>query len=281
MGVQLFGALNRIDTDTVTVSIPAATNFPIANLNDDRPYTAYRMNTTSSPLDIKTNSGSAVVVNYFMLAGHDLSDPNKDGLGACTLLFEFSDDDFSSSTTIFSVTPTDNKMIARAFVLAAGHKDYRIRITRGTDFVANLGELAWGQGVRTPFNTEVGFDPEAETITARFNQTQVGNIVGAVSHFTQRRARVELRLISSTFVDGNTLGDFREFWENHARKILPFLFMWNAGADAAAASDTTHEFQAMFGPIDPGAGIERPIVTPVDKGFRDLRFTITALAETC
>lgn len=276
MGTPLFGADNRLDQDTVILSAAADPDFPGSNLNDDRTYTVYRNNLATAGLNIVTDAGSAVNVDYFMLAGHDLSDPNKDAAGAVKLTFQSSPDDIVY-TTIFTVTPSDNKLIARSFLPAVSERFFRIRLTRASAFKVNLGELQWGTGVRAPFGFEVGFDPDAERLRARFNQTHTGNFVGSTVQFTERQADINLRIMPDSFVSDDTSpGGFRDFWNNHARLLKPFLFLWNPGT---LATDVTHEPEAFFALVDPGQGIRRPLVTPLDKDFRDVRFRIVGLAE--
>lgn len=285
MGVPIIGADSRLDDASpaaTSVSPSGAVGFPKENLTDDRIFTLYKMSTSTSPLDIKTDAGvgNTAVVSYFFAVGHNFKSvgdapPVGDNNGAVDINFAFSDDDVAY-TTIFSITGVaDDRIIARRFTLAAPHRFYRLRVTRASSFIVSIGQVGWGQAVVFPFGMPVGFDPNAETLNARSNISQTGNIVGAAVLFTQRRVSVSLELQPSTFVDDATIGGFREFWDKHGQLMKPFLFMWNA---ENLATDTTFEKDSVFGVIAPG-DLGRPLTTQLATGFRDLSFEIVALKE--
>ncbi len=274
---RLFGADNLLLIDTVTVSEAPATGFPNVNLADLRPWNVYKNASASADMDVETDAGGGNTskVDYFMLAGHDLEDPADDAGGGVLLTFQWSDDG-AAWNTIFSVTPTDGTIIARGFA-QLDKRFFRARFTRGGTFVVSLGQMQWGQGVRFPEGIEMGFDPDAERLVSRFNQSQVGNFLGSVIHYRQRIGRVDIRLVPDSFIRGNVIGQFREFWNNHAALFKPFLWHWNASDDDA--TDVTHEDQAFFAMVDPAVQIARPLVTPLVKGFRNLSFTVMGLGE--
>lgn len=271
MAAPIFGANSRLDLDIITTVPAAATLSPKTNLRDDRVYTTFKPTSSGTTVDIVTDAGASVAVDYFMMIGHDLSDPALDGLGAVLLTFARSADDISY-TTIFSVTPSDDLIIARSFA-SVSDRFFRVRLTRGTAFIPAIGQAQWGVAVQAPFGMEVGFDPDAEQINNRFNQSQTGNMLGATQTFVQRRASINLPLVPNSFVNGTAVGDFGEFWDNHARKLLPFLFLWNPGNPGSFEKD------AMFAQVDPATSIRRPLRTQLDVGFRDLSFEVLALGE--
>lgn len=284
MGTPLIGQDNRFNDAspaTVTVTPSAEAGFPVANLSDDRAFTIYTMSVAASPLDIVTDIGvgKTAKVGYFMLVGHNLKTlgdaaPVGDGNGACDVNFAHSADGIAY-TTIFSISGVpDDFIIARAFATIT-NRFFRLRITRATDFVASVGEVAWGEPVVFPFGVPVGFDPNAEMLNARSNRSQTGNIVGATQLFTERRATIDLKFVESSFVDGTAVGDFREWWDNHGQKMEPFLFMWNA---VLTATNTVNEKDSFFGVVDPGS-LRRPLATQVAQGFRNLAFEIVGLKE--
>lgn len=273
----LFGEDNLLLQDTVTVSEAAATGFPTVNLADLRVWNFYKNAAATSDMDVETDAGVGKTskVDYFMLAGHDLEDPADDGNGGVLLEFQHSDDGVVF-TTIFSVTPTDGTIIARGFT-QLDKRFYRARLTRAGTFVVSLGQVQWGRAVRIPGGIESTFDPDAERLVGRFNQSQVGNFLGSVIHFRQRTGRINVRLLPDSFIRGNLVSEFRDFWNNHAALFKPFLWHWNA--QDTDATDVTHEDQAFFAMVDPAVPIQRPLVTPLVKGFRDLTFTVLGLGE--
>ena len=274
MGNVIFGADSRLDQDVLTASVAADADFPIARLHDDRGFTLYKMGSAATELLVKTDAGvgNTADVDYFMLIFHDLFDPDSDGGGAVLVEFQHSTDDISY-TTIFSVTPTDNTIIARSFTKET-KRFFRLRLTRGASFKASLGETQWGQAVRPGIGINSGFDPNDETISGQLNRSRNGNLLGAVVGSSMRRARVRLDLLTSTFVDDETdPTGFKFFWNTHASQLKPFLFHWNDGNPGSFEKD------AFFARIDPGAGISRPLRSSIDTDRKDLSFGVIGLKE--
>lgn len=284
MGNVFFGAESRLDKDALSVSVAADADFPTTNLNDDRSFTVYKMGSTATELLIKTDAGvgNTVTVDYFMLVGHDLFDPDSDGNGAITVEFQSSPDDIVY-TNIFTASLSDNAIIARSFVNAAAitRRFFRLKLTRGAAFKASLGELQWGLAVRPGIGMPVGYDPNDETIEGQFNRSRTGQLLGAIRTVSMRRARVRLELLDGSFVNDTTdPTGFKFFWDTHASKLKPFLFHWNpgtAGAELGAAGP--FEKDAFFAIIDPGAGINRPLRTQLDVGRKDLEFAVIGVKE--
>lgn len=271
MGNVIFGADSRLDQDTLTASVAADANFPLVNTHDDRAFTLYKMGSAATEAFIKTDAGvgNTPAVNYFMLIGHDLSDPDKDGNGGILLQFQRSPDDIVY-TTIFSQTIATNRILVRSFSQTLD-RFFRIRLTRASSFKASLGEIQWGNafGVADKLVATVGFDPNDETIEGQFNRSRSGQLMGAVRAFSMRRARVRLEMVTDAFVRGT----FLAFWDTHASLLKPFLFWWNEGSPGAFERD------AFFAIVDPGGGINRPLRTQLDVGFRDIEFTVIGLKE--
>lgn len=283
MGNVIFGADSRLDQDTVSASVAADADFPVANLNDDRSFTLYKMGSTATELLVKTDAGvgNTVDVDYFMLVGHDLPDPDSDGNGEVLVQFQHSTDDISY-TTIFAIGvilgegPVPSTIIARSFTKET-KRFFRLRLTRAAAFKVSLGELQWGQAIRPGIGVAVGFDPNDETIEGQFNRSRTGQLLGAVRAFSMRRARVRLELLDGSFVNDTTdPTGFKFFWDTHASLLKPFLFHWNPGAAGAPGS---FEPDAFFAIIDPGAGINRPLRTQLDVGRKDLEFAVIGVKE--
>ncbi|KKM02210.1 hypothetical protein LCGC14_1786700 [marine sediment metagenome] len=266
MGLPLFGADSLLDSDTLTSSIAAASGFPVANLNDDRIFTVFKP-TTNATLDIKTDAGAGNTsdVDYFGMVGHDLFTQGA------TITFARSTDDISY-TTIFTTVVGDDKIVLRGFDKET-FRFFRLRIT-GSTAAGSIGQLQWGTKVEVPFGIEVGFDPLDEVVRMRHTRSQSGNILGSVATFSERRASISLRLMPNTFVNGTTVGQFREFWDNHASVGKPFFWQWNAEEPVV-----DFEKDAFFAVIVNDAALGRPIVTPLASGERDISFDIVGLKE--
>ena len=287
MGSMLFGADSLLERNTLTVSVAADPDFPLSNLSDDRIFTKYKMGTAATELIIKTDAGVGIreFVSYTMIVGHDLSNPDGDGFGPVLVEKQNSEDDITYFGS-FSVSPTDNKIIARAsFTGGKLARFHRIRLTRGTAFKASIGILKLGTATRIGVGASVGFDPNQERVEGQFAGSRTGNLMDPIRVFSSRRARVNLNLVPGSIINDTTApqpdpptleAGFRHFWDTHASKLRPFLFHWNI---ADFDQPGSFEKDAFFGVIDPAGGISRPLQTKLDSGFRDLRFTVIGLRE--
>lgn len=268
MGLPTIGAESLLDSDTLTVSPGEDATFPKERATDDRPFTIFKW-TGSAPFDIKTDAGVGNTgdVEYFGLISHNLSTLSA------TLTFASSADDISY-TTIFTVTPTDDFIIFRSFAKVTA-RFFRLRIT-GAASPPQIGQTAWGTRVEIPFGVPPDFDPQREEIDQNFNRSQTGNILGALHRFVSRRIPIAIDLIPTAFIIGTTLGQLKEWWDNHGGIGKPFFFGWNTPNDGTPGN---FEKDSVFGVADPRAGIQRPLATQLDVGFRNLRFEVIALKE--
>lgn len=275
MAVPMVGADSRLDNDTVTTSPAEDANFPASRLSDDRTFTVFKTTSASAIVNIVTDAGvgNTVNVNYVMIVGHDLSDPASDGNGAVNVSFQDSADGSAFNPDQFNFMPSNNKIILRTFSTVT-NRFFRLRFTRGATFIPSIGQTQWGTRVDMEFGTQVGFDPQEERLVARINRSQTGQILGAISTYSERRATINIPLVTNAFVRSTTApGGFQDFWDNHATQMLPFVFAWNPGNPGSFEQD------AFFCQLEPGQMIQRPLRTPLDSGFRDLEFRVTGLKE--
>lgn len=275
MGNPIFGADSRLDSDTITLNVASSASFPSTNLFDDRIYTVCKTASSTDNFEIKTDTGAAnsQAVDYFMMVGHDLSDPNSDGSGACTVSFAWSNDD-ATYTSLFSVTPTNNKIICRAFTQVTA-RYYRLGIVRGTNFIPSIGQLQWGQRVEAPYyGLPVGYDPQSETVKSSESVSQSGNVLGAVRHYSERKENIKLDLMPDSWIRGTSVSDFGYFWDNHASLMKPFLYAWNPG------NPGSYETDAFFCKVEAGNMLGRKLRTPNAGGWRDVEFSVVGLKES-
>ena len=265
MGLPFFGADSRLDSDILTVSPAAASGFLEANLTDDQLFELFKHSATGT-LDIITDAGVGNTgdVDYLGLVNHDLFTQGS------TITFASSPDNVVYST-IFTVAPADNKIIARSFTLVTD-RFFRLRIT-GSAAAPFIGQASWGKRVEVPFGIEVGYDPQTETVRMRHTRSQTGQILGAVATHSERRSNISLKFMPESFVRGTSVGDFGEFWDNNAKIGKLFLWQWNGGNPGSFEKD------AVFMVIENDASIGRPLVTQLDVGFRDISFSAVGLGE--
>lgn len=280
MGLVIFGAESRLDTDSVAVTPAEASGFPASNLSDDRLFTHFKPGTAATTVDVVTDAGvgNTVTADYFMAAAHDLFDPGSDGGGAPLLTFAQSADGIAF-TTIFTDTRTADKIVARVFT-AVTNRFFRLRMTRGTSFIPSIGQLQWGRRVEATDPTlRVGFDPNRERLVRRFNRGVTGNIIGSVHQYTERQMEANLRFQANSWVTGGSISDFTEFWDNHVSLGKPFLFWWNPNDQTTPSTPGSFETDAFFGVLAADGTVERPLATPLDSGFRHVRMQVIGLKE--
>jgi hypothetical protein len=264
---------NLLDTETVTSSVAAATGFPVTNMYDDRLYTLFKMGSSNTELLIKTSSAGNQAVDYFSIQGHDLSQPAGSG-AAVDILFQYSDNDSSWTTVtgLTTITPTTNRVIVRTFT-SSSHKYWRLKINRAAAFIASIGQVQWGQRCESPYGVKVGFDPQAEDIVSQMNRSQTGNVLGALYSYGLRKAKIDLEFLTNTWVRGSSTNQFQYFWDNHARKMKPFLFLWYHDVSG------TYEQDAIWCTVDPGSSVSRPLATQLASGYRHISFSVTGTRE--
>jgi hypothetical protein len=275
MSGAIIGANSRLDSDTVVVSPVENTNFPAINLSDDRTYTIFKPTSASSTVTITTDAGvgNTVDVDYFMALAHDFFDPASDGNGAVDIEFEHSADDISYSSIFTETGILDNKIILRKFTEAT-NRYFRLSITRVATFIPLIGQLQWGKAVVFPAGSiHKSFDPQMEIVKNVTSRSQLGHILGAVRFYQERRADIKAKLMTNAFVRDETVGGFQDFWDNHGVLLKPFVWSWNAG------NPGNFEKDSFFCQIDEKKGVRRPIVTPLDVGFRDLQFSVIGVKE--
>ncbi len=276
MPVPTFGFHSLFDSDTVTVSPAASGLFPITNLSDDRVFTVFKPTSAATSVTIKTDAGvgNTSKVDYFMMVGHDLSDPANDAGGGVSIELESSPDD-AAYTSIFSTSAlTDNKIVMRTFT-EVDKRFFRLTLTRGSSFVPSIGQLQWGQRLDFPFGHPTGFDPQDEKPKWASPRSQVGHLLGVTRRYTERLFKVNMKSVPDSYLrDQTNPTGFQFFWDTHADLGKPFVFAWNPGNPGSFEKDS------FFGQIVPGAGIRRPLRTQVDVGLRDWKFTMTGLKES-
>ena len=70
---------------------------------------------------------------------------------------------------------------------------------------------------------------------------------------------------------GTTLGDFKHWWDGDGTSMKAFLWWWNP--------NDTFRTDAFFAIVNPSPSINRPLVTQVSVGRRDIEFDILGLKE--
>ena len=238
MGQPIFGADSLLDSDTVTSSESLKAGFPLANLSDDRIFTVTIPTSGGSMTDwdIITDAGvgNTSDVDYFMMVGHNL---------------------FSQSVDSITFASSPDNIVY-------------------TEDVVAIGQLQWGTRVQLDAFIQVRFDPQDEEIRGRFHRSQVGNIIGAISTFQERRGAIEIPLVlDSELRDTTSPGGFQDFWDNHASLLKAFVFAWNPGNPGSFEKDS------FFCVVDASRGISRPTVTPNEGFRRDLSMLVIGLKE--
>lgn len=277
MGNPVFASDNRLDVDVLTTTPASAssTDFSSKNLFDDRLFTAFKPVASATSMVIETDAGvgNTVDVDYLSIMSHNIDTVTaQDGIysleNAAVPAGPF-------STILSNVPVIDDKIIFNEFTKVTD-RVFRLTITTSggaATFVPSIGQIQWGKRVEPDGFIQVGFDPEAEDIRGRFTRSQNGNILGAISTISGRFADIFIPFLSNAFLRDETTGGFKDFWDNHASKLKPFVFSWNPGNPGIFEKDS------FFCVVQPEAGIARPLSTNLDKGFRSLQFSVEGLKE--
>lgn len=268
MANPCIGAHSLLDTHTVTTTPSADASFPKTNLYDDRSYDLFKPTSSGTTVDIVTDAGVGLTadVDYLAILNHDLLSPAGSG-AACTWTFAHSADNVSY-TTIATATPTVSTVIFRKFAATYTNRYFRLRITRGAAFICAIGELQWGVAVQFPYGLEFPYDPGASRIEGQLNRSQTGKIIGAIRTHEFKEHKLNFPLVLYSWAYGTTVGQFGEFWTNHARLLKPFIYSWNPGDPGSYEADA---YWAIFKPTD---RLGRPLVTPLATGYVDIEFTV-------
>ena len=207
------GYNNILETGTVTVT-SEATDFPKENAYDWLPWDYWKASAAGT-VYVTVDMGSAVEVDYWALAFHDLADHSG------TIKPQYS----SGSTSPFSwsdldtvQTPTDNQMIFRP-VTSVNVRYYRFEIS-STTLASAIGALSLGQyltlergmkGFTTPYHGR------NKKILNSIGET--GNPLGSTIYLLGQKFSISQENVSTTWVDAN--------WENLINhiEIKRFFFM--------------------------------------------------------
>lgn len=275
MGNPVFAADNRLDVDVVTTTPASASGFPSANLFDDRLFTFFKSVASATSIIIETDAGvgNTAAVNYISIIAHNLDTATvQDGIYS----FQNAAVPAGPFDPILTDIPiTDDRIIFNQFTEIVD-RVFRLTITTNggvATILPLIGQLQWGKRVESDGFIQVGFDPEGEITRGRFTRSQSGNILGAISTISIRVADITIPFLTNTFLRDETVGGFKEFWDNHASKLKPFVYAWNPGNPGSFEKDS------FFGVVQPESGILRPLSTNLDSGFRSLQFRIEGLKE--
>ena len=214
MSNSIIGYKNVLETGTVTASTEAS-GFDKESAYDWRPFTFWQP--TAVPASLVVDMGSAVDVDYFALASHDLFDNGS------TIVLQYSNDNFSGdiNDAFTAITPSDNDVIFETFA-TINERYWRIYVTGG---VSSIGVTSFGEQTDLTKGMAIRFAPptlsrDSKMITSESNK---GQFLGRSIERTGYPGMVKLRLLDPAWV--------RSTWDvfiDHA-ELKPFFFSWDDG----------------------------------------------------
>ena len=188
------GYNNILETGAVTVT-SEANGFSKENSYDWLPWDYWKASAAGT-VYLTVDMGSAVAVDYWALAFHDLADHSG------TIRPEYSSDGVSWNDLDTVQTPTDNQMIFRP-VISQNVQYYRFRIS-STTLASAIGALALGQyltlergmqGFTTPYHGR------NKKILNSIGET--GNPLGSTVYSLGQKFKINQMNVSTTWIDAN------------------------------------------------------------------------------
>lgn len=124
-------------------------------------------------------------------------------------------------TTLLTVTPTNDSTIIKTFTAVTSEK-YRIELTGLTDR-AEIAIIYLGKRMDFDFPPAAPVIPAANRIETMAEYSRAGHLLGASVMYYPVEINHRYELMLRTWYNAN----FKPFWKNHARLMLPFFYAWD------------------------------------------------------
>lgn len=123
--------------------------------------------------------------------------------------------------TLLSLTPTDNSTILKNFTAIASEK-YRIELSNLTG-PAEIAIIYLGERVDFQFRPAAPVISASHRIEAMAEYSRAGHLLGTSTMFYPVEINHRYELLLRSWYNSN----FKPFWKNHARLMLPFFYGWD------------------------------------------------------
>jgi len=157
----------------------------------------------------------AAAANAAGLVGHNL------WTAGVAFSIESSDDNLSWTERLTPAIPSSDKTTLRTFTEAVA-RYWQARMATG-DAAPEIGELFLGAVLTFPKAPDRPVTPAVETVEAETVIGKTGHILGSIRRHVKVAATPTWSNIQASWV----AGDFRAFWDNHAKYLYPFIWAWD------------------------------------------------------
>lgn len=255
---------------TVTATSEAA-GFPKENAYDRRSFTPWKpTGTAAQELAWDAGLGNAYAADYVGLFSHDL------GTQGARLRYQSADDAAFTVNlaTHVDVNPVaDDLILFRSFTAGTARRYHRFYVT-GHAAAFSIAVAAFGRKVEFPYSPQwQGFDPLGEAIIGERQTSETGNHLGSAVKYVQRVVPVDFRFLPrDSFVYQTAAGGLKWWWDNHAIKLEPFFWGWNAG------NPGSYEKHTLWATLRSNAALPRRFATPTGADI-DVQFEVVGAKE--
>jgi hypothetical protein len=202
---QIIAYANLLRNSGITITASTeATGYEKENIYDWLTFDYWKP--TAVPAYLTVDFGSAVAVDYFGLAAHDLADNSAD------IVLQYSTDDFSAdiNDAFTAVTPSDNAPILKTFT-SVSKRYWRIKLTGG---ISSLGVAAFGARLDVDTVLPVGYRPMTQGQSNRIltSESDGGQFLGRSVLSQAIKGAIQLDYLTKSWVRTNwpTLRDHIE-----------------------------------------------------------------------
>lgn len=197
------------------------------NMLDYKSYTKWKAGNTSDPW-IEITLGSAVNVDCLGIYNHNL-----DEVGG-NIYLQYYD---SGWITIEEIIPDGKYPIMIAFDVV-NSDNFRLFFDTPT-LEPEIAVMFLGKAMEFPFPPDSPVTPLVESVQANVEFSQAGHLLGSIISHHPLTANYKWSNIDRTWFES----DYRPFWDDHAKWLIPFFFCWDI---------TNRPYDVIYGIIDPG-----------------------------
>ncbi len=206
-----------------TLSSPQGTdpNAPVSMVIDGRPFTRVRFTDPGTWNTIVVELPAAETSDTFALASHNLA--------AGDIINRYHSDDGTTWTGAGShiMIGTEDPIIFTTGTSSA-HKWWRLAINTAAsgNTTPEIGIAMIGNRLEIPQKPETPYTPVDEQIIEEAAHSKTGHLLGSVVRYSKLSINARFKNVDRSFV----FGDFKTFWEQHARQRKPFFYAWDLDA---------------------------------------------------
>ena len=207
---------NLLATYGVAAITSEATGYLKANLYDYRQFTTWRSTSTATQnIDIDMGAALATAADGLFIAGHNLGSKTA----TLTLTSTASSDYTSGAATLLTKAFTSDDPYYTD-ITSSTSRYWRAAITSIDSNYAEIGELWISPKYTFPVLPTDGWKPFPQRGRGRVLRSVGGNLLGSATQARDLSWQSSLRYVTQTQAE-----TYRDFFQQHAYKLLPFVFV--------------------------------------------------------